>query len=239
MKTQIVILTGAGISADSGVATFRDHGGLWEGHRPEEVATPQAWAADPAMVWRFYQMRRASLKDVEPNPGHFAIAELQRRAKTAGVPCTLVTQNVDDLHERAGSTDLLHMHGELVKLRCERCDHHETNDHDLEGDRWIPCRSCGYEKLRPDIVWFGEIPFHLDRIEEVMAGCTQFLSVGTSGVVYPAAGLLHLARSRGAETWVNSLDPPENMDARDRFFPGRGAEVLPGLVEEFCSELGF
>jgi NAD-dependent deacetylase len=238
MNPQIVVLSGAGISADSGLATFRDAGGLWEGHRPEEVATPEAWAADPEMVWRFYQMRRASLKEVEPNPGHLAVAELQRRAKRADTPFVLITQNVDDLHERGGSTELLHMHGELAKLRCEACGAVVRNSEDLDPDRFLPCETCSHDRLRPDIVWFGEMPYHLERIEEVMRDCTHFLSLGTSGVVYPAAGLLAAARSRGAATWVNSLDPPENLSPEDRFFPGRGAEILPGLVEELCAEVG-
>lgn len=238
MNPEIVVLTGAGISADSGLATFRDAGGLWEGHRPEEVATPEAWAADPAMVWRFYQMRRAALNDVDPNPGHFAVAELERRAKAASVPFLLVTQNVDDLHERGGTQELLHMHGELVKLRCERCAAHVVNLDDVDPHAFLPCAACGHERLRPDIVWFGEMPFHLDEIGRAMQSCTHFLSIGTSGVVYPAAGLLAAARSQGAATWVNSLDPPENLDPADRFFPGRGAEVLPGVIEELCAEVG-
>ncbi|MEW6073321.1 MAG: NAD-dependent deacylase [Planctomycetota bacterium] len=238
MRAALVVLTGAGVSADSGVPTFRDAGGLWEGHRPEEVATPEAWARDPTLVWRFYQLRREALSRVAPNPGHLALAALEQRAAAAEVPFTLITQNVDDLHERAGSTRLLHMHGELAVLRCERCEERVRNLADLDPDRWIPCASCGHARLRPDVVWFGEIPYHLDRIDAALSECTHFLSVGTSGVVYPAAGLLHLARARGADTWVNSLDPPENLSRADRFFPGRAAEVLPGLVQELGGAIG-
>ena len=234
---QIVCLTGAGVSADSGLSTFRDAGGLWEGHAVEEVATPEGWAADPALVWRFYQLRRGALAGVEPNAAHLALADFEERLVAAGHGFTLVTQNVDDLHERAGSRRLLHMHGELARLRCEACG---ERIHDLERTdpgAFLACAACGHPRLRPDVVWFGEIPMHLAAIEDAMHGCTHFLSIGTSGVVYPAAGLLAAARSRGATTIVNSLDAPENLNALDRFHPGRAAACLPILLEALLDEL--
>lgn len=231
-----VILTGAGVSADSGVATFRGAGGLWEGHRVEEVATPEAWAADPVMVWRFYQMRRSALGEVQPNPAHHALARLEQELAAAGVPCTLVTQNVDPLHERAGSRPL-HMHGELARLRCEACGAAvEDTEHTDEGE-FVHCNACGHPRLRPDIVWFGEMPYHMERIEAALLECTDFLSVGTSGLVYPAAGFLAAARAVRARTIVNSLDPPDNLHPDDRFVPGRAADVIPPLVDELLAGL--
>ena len=233
----VLVLTGAGVSADSGVATFRDAGGLWEGLRPEEVATPDAWARDASMVWRFYQARRRALVGVEPNPAHRALARLERRLLAAGASFRLVTQNVDDLHERAGSEALLHMHGELASLRCEICG---LRVRELEsfGDDFLTCSACGDARLRPDVVWFGEIPFHMDEIERLLRRCTHFLAVGTSGQVWPAAGFLHAARAAGAHTWVQSLDEPENVDAEDTFVAGRAAEVLPGLLDELAAGWG-
>ena len=234
----VVVLTGAGISADSGVATFRDAGGLWEGRRPEDVATPAAWAADPRTVWRFYQERRSGLRAVRPNPAHVALVDFERRLAAAGWDFTLVTQNVDDLHERAGSQALLHMHGELAVLRCERCGRRERDLERVAPEPLLPCAACGFERLRPDVVWFGEVPFHMDAIEAAVSACTHFLAVGTSGVVYPAAAYLHVARAVGAATWVQALEEPENRDPRDVFVAGRAAEVLPGLLEGLEREWG-
>ncbi len=230
MARHLVVMTGAGISADSGVQTFRDSGGLWEGHRPEDVATPEAWARDPELVWRFYQARRAQLKDVAPNPAHHALAAAAEDSATRGDRFTLVTQNVDDLHERAGS-DAIHMHGELAQLRCERC---ELRRRDLEqtAPAFLPCPACGHARLRPDIVWFGEVPFHLDAIEAALQSCTDFVAIGTSGQVWPAAGMLHAARSRGAKTWVQALEVPANAEAEDTFVRGRAADVVPALMEQ-------
>jgi NAD-dependent deacetylase len=230
-RPSLVVLTGAGISADSGLATFRGGGGLWEGHRVEDVATPAAWRRDPALVWRFYQLRRRALGTVEPNAAHLALAELARACVARDVGFTLVTQNVDDLHERAGS-EVLHMHGELAQLRCERCGALVRDLERLELDVYAPCASCTDPRLRPDIVWFGEMPYFLDEIDEALRACTHFVSIGTSGVVYPAAGFLSVAREVGARTIVNSLDPPENLDPRDDFRGGRASEVVPGLVAE-------
>jgi NAD-dependent deacetylase len=230
-KISIVVLTGAGVSADSGVATFRGAGGLWEGHRLEDVATPEAWRRDPRLVWRFYQLRRAALRTVGPNAAHRALAAFEPRCAAAGVGVTLITQNVDDLHERAGSRPL-HMHGELLKLRCEACGATfvDTTSHDPE--RYVPCVACGAPRVRVDVVWFGEMPYFMGEIETALASCTHFVAIGTSGVVYPAAGLLAAARNRGAKTYVQSLDEPENLHPRDVFRPGRAAEVVPALLEE-------
>lgn len=233
-RVSLVVLTGAGVSADSGVPTFRDAGGLWEGRRPEEVATPEAWAADRASVWRFYQLRRAALGRVEPNDAHRALARLERGMAERGHAFTLVSQNVDDLHQRVGST-VLSMHGSLPRLACERCGARVEDRESLDPDRTVPCAACDHDALRPDVVWFGEVPHHLDAIDRALRRATHFLAVGTSGVVYPAAGMLELARACGAETIVNSLDPPDNLHPRDRFLPGRAALVVPPLVEEWLA----
>lgn len=235
--TAVVVLTGAGVSADSGVPTFRGAGGLWEGQRIEDVATPEAWAADPARVWRFYQLRRALLGRVEPNAAHRSLARLEREVLAAGGSFTLVSQNVDDLHQRAGSR-VLDMHGQLARLRCERCGETVEDRSSVDPERFVPCAPCGFERLRPDVVWFGEIPRHLDAIERAVLAADHFVSIGTSGAVYPAAGFLSVARATGATTWVNSLDAPENLHPADRFLPGRAAEVVPAQVEEWIGEWG-
>ncbi|MGE3172321.1 MAG: NAD-dependent deacylase [Planctomycetota bacterium] len=232
----VVVLTGAGISADSGVRTFRDAGGLWEGRRPEDVATPEAWARDPADVWRFYQLRRAQLREVAPNDAHLALAAFEARCAAKGVAITVVTQNVDDLHERAGSAPL-HMHGELSVLRCEPCGHRLRDLEHTDAGAFVPCPACAQPMLRPDVVWFGEVPYHLDAIQRAMAACTQFVAIGTSGAVWPAAGLLHAARELGAGTWVQALEAPHNLDEVDRFRPGRAVTAVPALLEELAGVL--
>ena len=236
MPNHLAVLTGAGISADSGLATFRGAGGLWEGHRVEDVATPEAWAAEPRMVWRFYQLRRAGLAAVAPNPAHRALAELERVAARGGARVTLLTQNVDDLHERAGSRPL-HLHGELAVLRCESCGARVRDLTALDTERFVRCGACDHPRLRPDVVWFGEMPYHMAEAEAAVAACTHFLAVGTSGVVWPVAGFLAAARERGAWTCVQALDEPENRSAADRFVPGRAGAVLPALVDELLAEL--
>lgn len=232
-RPAIVVLTGAGVSADSGLATFRDRGGHWEGRSVDEVATPAAWRRDPALVWRFYQERRRDLAAARPNAAHLALAALERRATERGVPFLLATQNVDDLHERAGSTPL-HVHGELLRLRCEACG---TSVHDatsLDPERYAPCPGCRHPRLRVDVVWFGETPYFMDEVGAAVARCTRFVAIGTSGVVHPAAGLIAAARARGAATTVQSLDPPANLDLRDDYRPGRAADVVPRLCEEIA-----
>ena len=236
-KHHVVVLTGAGISADSGVATFRDAGGLWEGHRPEDVATPEAWERDRAMVWRFYQKRRAQMRTVHPNAAHHALASFAAQCAKGSVAFTLVTQNVDDLHSRAGS-EALHMHGELASLRCERCSVRVRDLDRVDPSQFLACAACGHDALRPDIVWFGEIPFFLDEIDAAMRKCTCFVAIGTSGNVWPAAGLLGAARAAGASTWVQALEEPSNLDPRDRFVRGRAAEVVPSMLAEIAASLG-
>jgi NAD-dependent deacetylase len=232
----VLVLTGAGISADSGVRTFRDAGGLWEGHRVEDVATPEGWERDPRLVWRFYQERRAQLRQVEPNAAHHALVTFAGRLATAGHECLLVTQNVDDLHDRAGS-EVLHMHGELARLRCEQCATVVTDRVHVDPGRFVPCAACGHPRLRPHIVWFGEVPFHLGEIEDALRRCTHFVAIGTSGQVYPAAGMLQQARRQGAVTWVQALEAPQNLQPGDRFRPGRAAVVVPTLLQELADEI--
>ncbi len=232
----VVVLTGAGVSADSGVRTFRDAGGQWEGHRVEDVATPDGWDADPRLVWRFYQERRAQLRTVQPNAAHTALATFARAARAAGHAFTLVTQNVDDLHQRAGS-EALAMHGELQKLRCEQCGLVLVDTLHVDPGRFVPCPECAHARLRPHIVWFGEMPFFMPEIERALARCTQFVAIGTSGQVYPAAGMLAEARARGAVTWVQALEAPTNLTPGDRFRPWRAATVVPELLGELAASL--
>jgi NAD-dependent deacetylase len=186
----IVILTGAGISAESGIRTFRDQDGLWEEHHIEEVATPEAFAQNPALVQRFYNLRRAQLKDpnVQPNAAHKALAQLEEIWEGNFL---LVTQNVDNLHRRAGSKNLLHMHGRLDSVFCQFCDERLDWTEDLQTQH--PCPNCGRLGMRPDIVWFGEMPHHMDEIYEALEKADYFVSIGTSGNVYPAAGFVQLA----------------------------------------------
>ncbi len=233
----VLVLTGAGVSADSGLATFRDAGGLWEGHAVEDVATPAGWRRDPRLVWRFYQMRRAALAHARPNAAHRALAAFERALERAGLGFTLVTQNVDDLHERAGSRPL-HMHGSLARLACEECAGTLEDRARVDPERFLACPTCGHEPLRPDVVWFGEIPRFLDAIDAALERCTHFLALGTSGQVWPAAALLGRARARGARTLVSALERPENLARGDAFHPGRAAEVVPGLLERLREELG-
>lgn len=193
---RIVVLTGAGISAESGVPTFRDADGLWEKHDPMTIATPEAFQRDPALVYRFYNARRSKLAEVSPNSAHESLARLQR--EFAG-DVFLVTQNVDDLHERGGGGQVCHMHGELLALLCTKCGHGDYTHEDFDASSRCPgCGSTG--TLRPDIVWFGEFPYHMDEIEARLGGCELFIAIGTSGQVYPAAGFVRLALARGATT---------------------------------------
>ncbi|MCA8943991.1 MAG: NAD-dependent protein deacylase, partial [Planctomycetes bacterium] len=193
--------------------------------------TPEAWRRDRAMVWRFYQARRAQLGTVRPNAAHDALVGFERSVQARGGEFTLITQNVDDLHERAGSHPL-HMHGEISVLRCERCGRRFRNHEDVDPERFVPCAICHHDALRPDVVWFGEVPLHLDDIERAVATCSHFVAIGTSGAVWPAAGLLHAARGRGAGTWVQALEEPDNIAAVDRFFAGRAIDAVPALLDE-------
>ncbi len=225
---RVAVLTGAGVSAESGVPTFRDAGGLWEGHRVEEVATPSAFARDPVLVWRFYNARRAALRTIRPNPGHEALARLEERLGTGRF--TLITQNVDGLHRAAGSRHVLEIHGSLARVRCTGCGLVEPRDDDL-GE--LPrCRACN-GLLRPDVVWFEEMLPEVvwGQAAAAAAACDCFLVVGTSAVVYPAAGLIGMARGRGASVIEVNLRPTAVSHRIDVGLYGPSGEVLPRLVE--------
>ena len=224
---RVVVLTGAGISAESGLPTFRDADGLWEGHRPEQVATPEAYAAEPGLVHRFYDARRAALLTVSPNPAHEALARLEG---VLGDELSLVTQNVDDLHERAGSTRVRHLHGELRKARCTSCSGVHPWDADL-ADR-PPCPACGATALRPHVVWFGEVPHGLDDVAGTLETADLFVSIGTSGSVYPAAGFVQVAREVGAATLELNLVPSEGSAWFDEARHGPASELVPAWVDE-------
>jgi len=228
----IVILTGAGISAESGVRTFRDNDGLWEEHRVEDVATPEAFTRDPHMVQQFYNMRRAQLATVEPNAAHKALARLQSQL---AAEVTIVTQNVDDLHERGGAVDVVHMHGELKKIRCKACASVLSWDADCTQE--TICPTCGRASvLRPHIVWFGEMPFHMDLIVDKLNTCDLFISVGTSGNVYPAAGFVANVKAIGrARTIEVNLEPSEGASLFDECRHGRAGDLLPMLVDELLN----
>ena len=228
----IVILTGAGISAESGLATFRGPDGLWEGHRVEDVATPEAFVRDPALVHKFYDARRARLDEVEPNPAHLALARLD--AEWAG-DLFLVTQNVDDLHERAGSRRMLHMHGELSSGWCLACDQRFSWAGIMGEAASCPvCQVAG--RVRPDIVWFGEMPYEMERIDEALMRCDLFVSIGTSGAVYPAAGFVQTARYCGARTLEINLEPSQGSLFFDERRYGAASVEVPKWVEELLAE---
>ena len=223
----IVILTGAGISAESGIDTFRDAGGLWERHRVEDVATPEGFARDPALVLGFYDMRRQALAGVEPNAAHFALARLER--DWAG-DVLIVTQNVDDLHERAGAANVLHMHGELKSALCLSCEM-RSPWHATLSDR-PPCPVCQAPSLRPDVVWFGEMPYQMERIYRAIREADLFVSIGTSGAVYPAAGFVRDARDLGVQTLELNLERSEGSHWFHESRQGRAAELVPAWVGE-------
>ncbi|MGA9583484.1 MAG: NAD-dependent deacylase [Allosphingosinicella sp.] len=224
----IVILTGAGISAESGVATFRGPDGLWEGHRVEDVATPEAFRRDPGLVQAFYDARRAKLGSVEPNAAHRALARLDSQWPGE---LLVVTQNVDDLHERAGARRLLHMHGELKSAWCLGCDARMTWEGELSGGP--PCPACGEAgRLRPDIVWFGEMPYEMERIDRALLDSDLFVSIGTSGAVYPAAGFVRTARHAGARTLEINLEPSLGSVYFHAARTGPAGMLVPEWVEE-------
>ena len=250
----IVILTGAGVSAESGVATFRGPDGLWEGHRVEDVATPEAFRRDPALVHKFYDARRAKLSSVEPNAAHLALARLD--AEWPG-ELLLVTQNVDDLHERAGSKRLLHMHGELKSGWCLACGKRFPWDGPMSPTAFVSsevegvpfstsleanresvnlCPCCGAAgQVRPDIVWFGEMPYDMDRIEEALQRCDLFVSIGTSGAVYPAAGFVQTARYCGAQCLEMNLEPSQGSIFFHESRMGPAGELVPEWVGELLN----
>ena len=229
----IVILTGAGISADSGVDTFRDQNGVWQKNDPMKVATPEGFAEDPERVHAFYNARRAQLPSVDPNPAHEALARLETAMVKVGGSLTLVTQNVDNLHQRAGSKNVLPIHGLLEKVECSACGAvHDWKD-DLSTS--TPCPACSTTALRPYIVWFGEIPRHFDAVEEAMVQADLFVSIGTSGSVYPAAGLVGLARERGIRRVELNLDPSDNAGAFTETRYGKASEIVPAFVDELLT----
>ena len=223
---RIVLLTGAGISAESGLRTFRDADGLWENHPVQDVATPEAFRRNPELVYRFYNERRRSLATVTPNAAHLALARLEREWPGE---LLLVTQNVDDLHDRAGSMKLLHMHGELLKARCLACHHvHEWAD-DL--DAASRCPACQQGRVRPHIVWFHELPLEMDRIYQALERCDVFAAIGTSGHVYPAAGFVE-AVGPGTRTVELNLEPSRVASAFHEIRTGRATDLVPAFVDE-------
>ncbi|MBB3042475.1 NAD-dependent deacylase [Nocardioides soli] len=224
---RIVVLTGAGVSAESGVPTFRDADGLWEGHRVEDVATPEAFEYQPSVVHRFYDARRAALATVDPNPAHHALARLE---EAIGDDLLVVTQNIDDLHERGGSTRVVHMHGRLRSAWCRACDG-RTDWHDDLADH-PPCPRCGVTELRPDVVWFGEIPYEMDRISAALDRADVFVSIGTSGAVYPAAGFVQYAGGRGAHTVELNLEPSAGSALFAEARQGPASVLVPRWVSE-------
>jgi NAD-dependent deacetylase len=226
LPARIVILTGAGISAESGLRTFRDGDGLWENHRVQDVATPEAFHRNPALVYRFYNERRRSLSSVEPNAAHRALARLEREWRG---DVLLVTQNVDDLHDRAHSKNLVHMHGELSKGRCLACRAVHTWPQDLDQDS--RCPACGCGPVRPHIVWFGELPLDMDRIYQALEGCDLFVAIGTSGHVYPAAGFVE-AVGPSARTVELNLKPSLVASAFQEARTGKATDLVPSFVDE-------
>lgn len=227
----IVILTGAGISAESGIDTFRSAGGLWERHRVEDVATPEGFARDPDLVLGFYDMRRAALRDRQPNPAHLALGRLEREWNGE---LLIVTQNVDDLHERGGASRVLHMHGELKSALCAACEMRSPWDAPMsarDGKR-PPCPVCQAPSLRPDVVWFGEMPYQMDRIYAALRETDLFVSIGTSGAVYPAAGFVRDARELGVQTLELNLERSEGSHWFHESRHGRAGDLVPAWVEE-------
>ena len=221
----IVILTGAGISAESGLGTFRDKDGLWTKYDLSEVATPEGFARNPRLVHDFYNARRENAREASANAAHLAIAELQANGQHE---VTLVTQNVDDLHERAGSQDVIHMHGGLDGALCAACETRWPAPALMHPD--TPCPECG-GPARPDIVWFGEIPYHMDRIVEALTNCDLFVAIGTSGEVYPAAGFVEMADAAGADTLELNLEPSARQSVFAQSIYGPATEVVPAWVK--------
>jgi NAD-dependent deacetylase len=228
LHDRLFVLTGAGISAESGLATFRGSGGLWNGYRVDEVATPEAWQVDSALVWSFYSMRRRDALAAQPNAAHVALARVEQEL---GDRFYLCTQNVDDLHERAGSRRVHHMHGTLFQSRCIRCDQPFPDLSFYNSPTSLPtCKQCG-ASVRPHIVWFGEIPLDMEGIYRELHRATILLVVGTSGSVYPAAGLVHIANQRGIRTIYIGPEEPENASSFDEIILGSATQALPPLLQ--------
>lgn len=230
----IVILTGAGISAESGVSTFRDKDGIWSKIDYRDVATPEGFARNPARVHEFYNMRRQAVRQVEPNAAHFALARLEQEYPG---DVLVITQNVDSLHEAAGTKNLIHMHGQHNQVVCSNCGHRMPWAEDLSVDAKCPhCHMLGM--LRPDVVWFGEMPYHMDRIQKALVTCELFISIGTSGTVYPAAGFVMLAADTGAHTVELNLEPSDGVSRFEDARHGPATELVPAYVDELLAEAG-
>lgn len=229
--TKIVILTGAGISAESGLGTFRDAGGMWSQYDLEDVATPEGFARNPALVHGFYNARRANALEAAPNAAHSALARLERDWPGEVV---LITQNIDDLHERAGQRRVLHMHGELMEAKCAICNAHWEAPREMQPQD--PCPECGEAATRPDVVWFGEMPYDMDLIERHITSCDVFASIGTSGQVFPAAGFVLQANAAGAHTVELNLEPSELSGMFEERHEGRATDVVPGWVDALLSK---
>ncbi len=226
---RVAVLTGAGVSQESGLPTFRDAGsGLWARYRPEDLATPQAFERNPQLVWEWYSTRRLKAGEVQPNPGHYALVEMERRVSEF----TLITQNIDGLHQRAGSKNLIELHGNITRVRCSACS--ERLEEWEQPEQGVPpCPKCG-AKLRPDVVWFGEMlpPRELNRAMEAARSCQAFFAVGTSGVVEPAASLPHVARLAGALVVEINISETSLTPYATYFLQGKSGELLPSLVRE-------
>ena len=225
----LFILTGAGVSAESGIGTFRDPGGLWEKHDPRDLATPEAFARDPQLVHRFYNWRRATVAEARPNAAHYALARLERDLAARGDRLTLVSQNVDDLHERAGSA-VIAMHGKHNEARCAACEAVQPWSGELSLETLCPVCGCS-GAMRPNIVWFGEMPMHMDRIGDALERANVFVAIGTSGAVYPAAGYVAAARSLGITTCELNLEPADNASLFDTAIYGKATETVPRFAE--------
>ncbi|MCK5090473.1 MAG: NAD-dependent deacylase [Hyphomicrobiaceae bacterium] len=227
----IVVLTGAGLSAESGLSTFRDKGGIWSKYDYRDVATPEGFARDPGLVLDFYNQRRQGHAHVAPNAAHVALARLEREHPGEVV---IVTQNIDALHEAAGSQHLIHMHGELLKALCASCGALHLWEEDIAGD--TPCPACATTGgMRPDVVWFGEMPYHMERIATHLSAADLFISIGTSGNVYPAAGFVAEARLNGAHTVELNLEPSEGASLFIEAIHGPATEVVPAYVERLLT----
>ena len=228
---RVTILTGAGISAESGLGTFRDAGGLWTRYPLEEVATPEGWRRDPAKVLAFYDERRAQAAAARPNPAHDALARLE--AELDG-QVTIVTQNVDSLHEAAGARNVVHMHGRLDRALCAACDHHWPAPARMAPDD--PCPGCGAPATRPDVVWFGEMPYEIETILAALGEADLFVSIGTSGEVYPAAGFVEEAAARGIRTLELNLEASRGSALFDEAREGPASTLVPAWVAEMLGD---
>jgi NAD-dependent deacetylase len=232
---RVFVLTGAGVSAESGLGTFRDPGGIWARFDPMKLATPEAFRRDPVAVHAFYNMRRQNLLAAQPNAAHFTLARLAQDLEARGGALFLCTQNIDDLHERAGSPQVWHMHGELLKARCGNCGAVRPWTSDLSVAE--ACSECGVVgQLRPDVIWFGEMPYGLDAIDAALAASDLFVAVGTSGSVHPAAGLVEVARAAGIRTCEINLEPSDNAALFDDRYYGPATETVPRFAEALLAD---